>query len=739
MQKQYFQPSLPFLSSEDNLPAKKSGVISNSNNFVNSDDRAFHNWYRFVLSFPPHLVRDYINDFGLNEQSTILDPFCGTGTTIVEAKLNQISAVGLEANPFPYFASTVKTDWNISPDELQSFAAQVSESSYTELANQGIDDRALTCESKVDLRTLDKQAMQAIIKNSISPLPLHKTLVLLEQINRYQSKSVHKYGVLALGNALVSSIGNLRFGPEVGVGKIKNDAPVVAVWMHEIRKMVSDLKSVYGKNYPETMVFLADAREPTKIIKENSIDAVITSPPYPNEKDYTRTTRLESVVLGFFEDMSQLQGFKKTLLRSNTRGVYKSDNDDRWVTDVEEVQRLAAAIEARRLELGKTSGFEKLYARVTKLYFGGMARHFSELTKILKPGAKLAYVVGDQASYLQVMIRTGQILAEIAEGLGYQVDRIDLFRTRFATATQNELREEVVVLKWPGSEPKQIYFARESSASYQFERTRNMVKYEEIVKWVFQQNYKPDMVRIPFNREELVKASEALGFERIKNLGDIPYSFRFRRELPDSIQVTAPEGAEWIIVGAGVGEYQFRLAAPGKIQPTPHLKPVKVPDATPEIVRHYAPGTDEQALLTRARYNRLVDIFTGITCYSIQNHLRTTVSNIGQVEVDEIYVGVNKRGTHFVLPCQAKSPGDRFGIVQVLQDVALCQERYPNAICKPIALQFMNDNRVAMLELAVTEENELLRLNIVDEKHYELVPRSQILDEDLRGLMESEL
>ena len=92
-----------------------------------------------------------------------------------------------------------------------------------------------------------------------------------------------------------------------------------------------------------------------------------------------------------------------------------------------------------------------------------------------------------------------------------------------------------------------------------------------------------------------------------------------------------------------------------------------------------------------------------------------------------------------MLPCQAKSPGDRFGIVQVMQDSALCKERYPNAICKPIALQFMNDNGVAILELAVTEENELLKLNIVEEKHYELVPRAQISDEELHMLMESEL
>lgn len=265
-----------------------------------------------------------------------------------------------------------------------------------------------------------------------------------------------------------------------------------------------------------------------------------------------------------------------------------------------------------------------------------------------------------------------------------------------------------------------------------------MSKYQQIIEWIFQRNYRPGIVSISFDREELVQASEALGFPRIKNLGDIPYSFRFRRSLPVSIEHTAPEGAEWIIIGAGIAQYQFRLAAPGKIQPTPHIQPIKVPDATPEIVRHYAPGTDEQALLTRSRYNRLIDLFTGITCYSIQNHLRTTVAEIGQVEVDEIYVGINKRGTHFVLPCQAKSPGDRFGIVQVMQDIVLCQKRYPNAICKPIALQFTGSNSVAMLELAVREEDEILKLNIVEEKHYELIPRSQITAAELRKLMESE-
>ena len=170
------------------------------------------------------------------------------------------------------------------------------------------------------------------------------------------------------------------------------------------------------------------------LVEPNSIDAVITSPPYPNEKDYTRTTRLESVLLGFFHDKTELRALKKELVRSNTRSVYRADRDDDLVANHPEVQRIATAIEQRRIDLGKTSGFERMYARVTRLYFGGMMRHLVGLREVLKPGARLAYVVGDQASYLRVMIRTGQLLADIAQSLGYELEGIDLFRTRLATA-----------------------------------------------------------------------------------------------------------------------------------------------------------------------------------------------------------------------------------------------------------------------------------------------------------------
>jgi tRNA G10 N-methylase Trm11 len=126
----------------------------------------------------------------------------------------------------------------------------------------------------------------------------------------------------------------LRFGPEVGVGKFKSDALVVSSWLAEVRKIANDLQSVEGKSFCHSQVHLADARNIPNLLKPHSIDTVITSPPYPNEKDYTRTTRLESVLLEFYTTKAELQTLKKNLLRSNTRGVYVTDDDDKWVKPI---------------------------------------------------------------------------------------------------------------------------------------------------------------------------------------------------------------------------------------------------------------------------------------------------------------------------------------------------------------------------------------------------------------------
>ncbi|OKZ53232.1 MAG: hypothetical protein BHV89_04855 [Clostridiales bacterium 41_21_two_genomes] len=414
-------------------------AMGNVENKLRVEDSSIHDWYRFVLSFPPHLVQQYLETFCVDQTSFVLDPFCGTGTTNVECKKHGVSSWGIEASPLTHFVSKTKCVWANDTFNFLNTAKQIALAA------------ARTINSLSKPRTLSEEQTSLILKNSICEQPLSSTLVLRDSI-RAANSPFEDYYLLALAKHIVYSYSNLKFGPEVGISRKKKESvDVVEIWLSEIERMETDLE--YWKHHSSTFadISLGDARSIPKRDYIGKVDCVITSPPYPNEKDYSRTTRLESVILGFINTKDDLRNIKKGFIRSNSKNVYRSDNDAQYISNIGSINKLSNEIEERRLELGKTSGFEKLYASVVKQYFGGMARHLSELKPYLRNGASLAYVVGDQASYFQIPIRTSVLLGEVAESIGgYRVDRVDTFRKRFATATETWLNEDVLVLKYKG-------------------------------------------------------------------------------------------------------------------------------------------------------------------------------------------------------------------------------------------------------------------------------------------------
>jgi hypothetical protein len=251
-------------------------------------------------------------------------------------------------------------------------------------------------------------------------------------------------------------------------------------------------------------------------------------------------------------------------------------------------------------------------------------------------------------------------------------------------------------------------------------------RYSAIIERIFRAKYRRGARVIDFRREDLTEAANELGIKLPANLGDVLYSFRFREALPNVIKRTAPAGYAWLIRLAGRSKYRFVLEKDQPLAPRSLVQPTKVPDATPGIIEKWA-LTDEQALLAKIRYNRLLDIFTGITCYSLQNHLRTTVREIGQIETDELYVGVDKRGVQYVLPVQAKGTKERLSIVQIEQDFALCGEKFPALVPRAIACQFMADKVIVLFQFEATAEGA----SLISEKHYKLVPPEEVTAEDL--------
>lgn len=253
-------------------------------------------------------------------------------------------------------------------------------------------------------------------------------------------------------------------------------------------------------------------------------------------------------------------------------------------------------------------------------------------------------------------------------------------------------------------------------------------RYKRLIETIFFDHWSEGLNHFEFVRDEIRQTAEKLGIELPDNVGDIPYSFRYRIPLPEAITQTQTAGLEWIIEGAGRSRYRFRLLPATRIHPRGDLIRIAIPDATPELIRAYKLD-DEQALLAIVRYNRLIDTFLGLTTYSLQNHLRTTVKGIGQIEIDELYIGLDRHGCHYVIPVQAKSGKDQIGVVQTTQDIRYVEQRFPGLRCRAIAAQFLGDSVVALFEL--TLQDEVIR--VVEERHYKLVPADKLDPAGLRN------
>ncbi len=433
-----------------------------TSNVLQEQDLPIHDWYRFVLSYPPHLVRRYSEFFGLTRRSVLFDPFCGTGTTLVEGKKNRITTAGCDAHPFATLASRVKTNWHLPIPILSQLRREIIERIEDDFDAHGLErlclNGLLIHEHSVrkDVRLTESEE-KLLPTGFLSIRPLRRLLLARNAITDTlrEHGPEREFFLLALAHVIANGAGNFAFGPEIYRTKPKPDYDVLKHFACQTDLMLTQLVNVQreGLDRVPSTVTQADARNLEGVSAE--ITAVITSPPYPNEKDYTRTTRVESLILGLLSDRESLRRMKESLLRSNTRNIFVDDKDGEEVREIKSIQRVCAEIEGRRIALNKTSGFERLYHRVVAHYFGGMRRHFRALRNHLRKRAQLAYVVGDQMSFLMVPVPTATLLGEIAEREGYQIVGCDLWRERVGTKVRNDMngrktvrvREEVLLLK----------------------------------------------------------------------------------------------------------------------------------------------------------------------------------------------------------------------------------------------------------------------------------------------------
>jgi DNA modification methylase len=425
----------------------QKGKASSANNFP------FHNWYNFVLGYSPQFPEYLIKKLNINSSHFVVDPFMGTGTTLVTCKQYGIPSSGLDANDYFIDVAKTKLNWNLDTIELEKYQsiiinAFISYSSGIDFEN-GLESSPIIFETTVKTKSY-KDLLQGVRTKLLDPRyisdkPLLKLNILKEIIQELIPETNKEFFNLALSSIIVP-VSNIRYGPGFGVAKAKDDVDVLKYFKQKTDKMIGDLKGLKQHNKTYSEVFHGDARQLDKTYKPNSIDFMITSPPYPGDHEYTKHTKLELIFMGFATSNEEFRTIKKRMVRGSTTNIYKEDKEREQISDIISIQKVTNLIEERLKADNATSGFEKLYTKLVWEYFGGMYNTFLTAKTVLKEHGKFSLLVSDSHAFKMTHIKTAEILGEVAIKAGFRSVDIELWQNKISTSHKYNLHECILTV-----------------------------------------------------------------------------------------------------------------------------------------------------------------------------------------------------------------------------------------------------------------------------------------------------
>jgi len=430
-----------------------NGKASSANNFP------FHNWYNFVLGYSPEFPRFMLEREQINPTDLVVDPFMGSGTTLICCKLLGIPSKGIDANDFMADAARTKLRWDVDTRRLGKVRDEVLkeveyEYSTFRWAGEAPQQRTLFDvfeeEQQPYLPYVQSRRPAMLLPKYLSDKPFARASIIKDVIQRkLVNDPMRTYFDLALDSIIVP-ISNIRYGPGFGVVAPRDDVDVLGLFAIKLQRMIRDLESVNAEQRAvPAEVALGDARCLSTYVEPNSTALILTSPPYPGDHEYTKHTRLELIFRGYARNMDEFKIIKRRMLRASTTNLYNDDHERESISDLESVQAVTSLIHERLVHDGATSGFEKLYTKLVWEYFGGMYRVLQESWTTLNPGGKVALLVSDSHAFKMVHLQTAKILQEIGERVGFVCPEVVLWQFKVSTSHTYNLRENILLLTKP--------------------------------------------------------------------------------------------------------------------------------------------------------------------------------------------------------------------------------------------------------------------------------------------------
>lgn len=414
---QPFQKSLFDLPLPTPLQKRTAALSARSGTFTDNMKLPVHRWFRYSAGFSAEWVEQLIRKLS---PSSVLDPFVGSGTTLLAAEAAGVLAYGFESHPFIARVATAKTHWNQAEEELLNASRELL---------------------KVAARSPSPNlvAVPALIGKCYTPEVLKKLYMLRDGYlfcaDRFNPK-ISELLWLALTAILrsCSFVGTAQWQYVLPNKRKSKSLDPFAAFEQKVADMVADMAILRSAGYrSDAKVILHDARVVPNEVPRNSIDLVVTSPPYPNNYDYADATRLEMTFWGEIQGWGDLQEVvRQFIIRScSQHATAEKLQIDTLLADpsVDPIREELSAVCNELAEVRLTKGGRKSYHTMIAAYFCDLSRVFQALRPVCKAGSTLCFVIGDSAPY-GVYVPADDWLGRLVIASGFESVSFEKLRDR---------------------------------------------------------------------------------------------------------------------------------------------------------------------------------------------------------------------------------------------------------------------------------------------------------------------
>lgn len=411
-------------------PESKNATYTSLLNFSDDLHRPRQRWYRYKEGFSLELVKKLIEEYNQNENGIIMDPFLGSGSTLVSANQLGFEGVGFEVNPFSYFLSSCKLQ-NYSEEIINEFnkasvnVLEITNNEKYELPVLSISERVFNDEVESYVMGVKYNIEHGNYSEQVKKLLLLGWISSIEPLSNYRKD----------GN---------------GLKKRKYVKPRIVTAedaRNEIRNFYLSISEDIKDNSMKynTKIYNESSLNLDQYIEDESISGIIFSPPYANCFDYTEIYKLELWFGEFVNSYADSKELRSRSLRSHLNGILKKEGID--------LTRIPEYLIKLFEELATKKLWDKRIPTMLHLYYQDMFEIIEKCYKALEKDGFCSIVVGN-SSYGGIVFPTDLILADYAQKIGFKVDKIEVDRFIITSSQQYKstkkygkfLRESIICL-----------------------------------------------------------------------------------------------------------------------------------------------------------------------------------------------------------------------------------------------------------------------------------------------------